>query len=467
MRHFINSFAFICVWSSLAFSQDPNFHIYLAFGQSNMDGAGAIEEQDKLGVNARFKNMSSVNCSGRTIGQWLPGNPPLGRCSAGLSPIDYFGRTLVEKLPEHISVGVIVVAVAGSKIELFHPSYYQAYADSAPSWMQGWINEFNRNPYKRMVDLGKEAQKVGVIKGILLHQGESNNGEGDKWLPKVQTIYNNLISDLKLDASQVPLLAGELVSQAQNGKCWYHNQFIAKLPQYITNSHVISSSGLPHKGDSLHFSSESYRTFGKRYAEKMLSLLTVAPPIQQEPYKTRIPVPGLLEAENYDLGGEGVSFHDNTLVNSGNALRTDAVDITGDAQTGFKVGWTEVGEWLEYSVHIEEPQSYLWEAKVSSGGAGASFQLQIMDSNNFKAISDTILIPNTGSWDTYTTISGATTVLPAGDQTLRIFITGAYGNIDWLQFTRNIPTKTQLIKPSLIAPRSTNLFDLKGRQIPK
>lgn len=242
-----------------------------------MDGNGNIEDQDKQGVDARFKNLSSVNCTGRTVGQWLPANPPLGRCSAGLSVVDYFGRTLVERLPEHISVSVAVVAVGGSKIELFDKDTYQSYIDSAPSWMLGWISEFGGYPYGRLVEVGKKAQQTGVIKGILLHQGESNNGDGDKWLPKVQKIYENLIKDLALDPTKVPLLAGEMVGQAEGGACWYHNQTIAKLPTVIPNSKVISSSGLPHKGDNLHFTSASYRTFGVRYAEAMLTLLDTTP----------------------------------------------------------------------------------------------------------------------------------------------------------------------------------------------
>jgi hypothetical protein len=254
------------------YGQDPNFHIYLALGQSNMDGAGDIEQQDRVEVEARFKNLSTVQCNDRSLGQWRTANTPLGRCSAGLSPVDYFGRTMVQELPEHISVGVVVVAVAGSKIELFDKYNYKAYADTVPSWMKGYINEFGGNPYQRLVDMGKKAQESGVIKGILLHQGESNNGERE-WLNKVQDVYTNLITDLQLDATQVPLLAGEMVSQAEGGACWWHNTVIADLPNVVTNAHVVSSEGLPHKGDGLHFTSESYRVFGKRYAEKMLRIL--------------------------------------------------------------------------------------------------------------------------------------------------------------------------------------------------
>lgn len=262
-----------------AFAQDPNFHIYLGFGQSNMDGAGAIEDQDKQGVSPRFKNLSSVTCTGRTVGQWLPATPPLGRCTASLSMVDYFGRTMVEKLPENITIGVSIVAVAGSKIELFDKTTYKAYADTAPSWMKGWIAEFGGYPYGRLVEMGKKAQEVGVIKGILMHQGESNNGEGDKWLPKVKRIYDDLMKDLSLDPTKVPLIAGELAGKAEGGTCWFHNETIQKLNTVIPNTQVVSSSGLAQKGDGFHFTSAAYRTFGARYAEAMLKVLDATPVI--------------------------------------------------------------------------------------------------------------------------------------------------------------------------------------------
>lgn len=259
------------------FAQDPNFHIYLALGQSNMDGAGDIEAQDRQAVSTRFKNLSAVKCDKRLVGTWYTGDTPLCRCTSGLSPVDYFGRTLLSELPSEISIGVVVVAVAGSKIELFDKDTYKAYADTAPSWMQGWIDSYNRYPYGRLLEMAKIAQKEGVIKGILLHQGESNSGEGSRWLAKVQKIYNDLIKDLNLDPTKVPFLAGELAGQAEGGICWGHNQTIAKLNTVIPNAHLISSAGLAQKGDGFHFTSAAYRTFGARYAEKMLSLLDKTP----------------------------------------------------------------------------------------------------------------------------------------------------------------------------------------------
>jgi hypothetical protein len=248
-----------------------DFQVYLCFGQSNMAGAAKAEAQDSV-VDPRFKVMSAMDCPGlnREKGKWYTATPPLADCNAGLSPADYFGRTMVENLPKEIKVGVINVAVGGCKIELFDKDNYQAYVDSAPGWMQGWIANYGGNPYGRLVEMAKLAQKDGVIKGILLHQGESNPND-TLWTRKVKAIYDNLMADLNLNPEEVPLLAGETLSAEYDGKCAAFNQYINQLPETIPNSFVISSEGCPGKPDGLHFTAEGYRILGKRYGEKMLS----------------------------------------------------------------------------------------------------------------------------------------------------------------------------------------------------
>jgi len=92
---------FLCI---LSYAQDPNFHIYLALGQSNMEGNGVIEAQDQGFVDSRFQVMGAVNCTGAknyTIGKWTTGTPPIVRCNTGLGPSDYFGRTMVANLSSH------------------------------------------------------------------------------------------------------------------------------------------------------------------------------------------------------------------------------------------------------------------------------------------------------------------------------------------------------------------------------
>lgn len=259
-----------------SFSQDPNFYIFLAFGQSNMEGAAKFEAQDTLSVDERFRVLEAVNCKelNRTKGNWYTAVPPLTRCKTGLGPVDYFGRTLVANLPANVKVGVINVAVGGCKIELFDKDNYQTYTATAPDWMKGMLADYDGNPYARLVEMAKIAQKSGVIKGILMHQGESNTGD-KTWPTKVKGVYENLLADLSLKAQAVPLLAGEVVNADQGGVCASMNPIIATLPETIPTAHVISSAGCPDGPDNLHFSAEGYRMLGKRYGEKMLSLLGI------------------------------------------------------------------------------------------------------------------------------------------------------------------------------------------------
>ena len=175
------------------YAQDPNFHIYLCLGQSNMGGSARFETQDTISVNNRFQVLQAVDCVelNRKKGNWYVAKPPLCRCNTGLSPADYFGRTMITRLPEQVKVGVINVAVGGAKIELFNKDTYQSYSATAPQWMTGMINQYDGNPYGRLVELAKMAQKDGVIKGILLHQGESNAGD-TLWTKKIKLVYEVL-----------------------------------------------------------------------------------------------------------------------------------------------------------------------------------------------------------------------------------------------------------------------------------
>jgi hypothetical protein len=258
------------------FSQDPNFYIFLCFGQSNMEGnSRKFEAQDSV-ADSRFQVLETVDCPslGRTKGNWYTAVPPLCLCTTGLSPADYFGRTLVENLPKNVRVGVINVSVSGCKIELFDKDNYQTYASTAPSWMAAIIKQYDGNPYAHLVEMAKLAQKDGVIKGILLHQGESNTNDS-LWPQKVKLVYDNLIKDLNLDTQSTPLLAGELVNADQGGICASMNAIIDRLPETIPTSYIISSSGCSDAPDNLHFNAEGYRKLGKRYAAKMLSLMGI------------------------------------------------------------------------------------------------------------------------------------------------------------------------------------------------
>ena len=260
---------------------DPNFYIYLCIGQSNMEGQGVIEDCD-LSPDERFQMMSTLDCGTRILGQWYRAIPPLARCDTHLCPADYFGRTMVANLDEGKRVGVVVVAIGGIKIDLYDPDGWQSYVNGMnENWQINAVNAYGGNPLGRLIACAKEAQKSGVIKGILLHQGESD-AYSDVWLQKVKKMYENLLTELNLSAEDVPLIAGEVGHEDQKGICSSANNTINRLPNTIPTAHVVSSAGCTLQSDNLHFDSMGYRKLGRRYAKTMLATMGIEADIDED-----------------------------------------------------------------------------------------------------------------------------------------------------------------------------------------
>ena len=282
MKRFLLFLSFVV--SHLSFSSvaaqsspeaDPNFYIYLCFGQSNMEGNAQPETVDKQNVDARFLMLATCDFSSpkRTTGEWYKATPPIVNPWGGLGMADYFGRTMVAALPTNVKVGVVDVAIGGIAIEGFMPDKIAGILAKAEAWQAERIRAYGSNPYQRLVDMGKKAQEVGIIKGVLLHQGCSNNGDPN-WPNNVKKIYNNMLSDLGLSADSVPLFAGETLRQDQGGSCYAHNTQVNRLPEVIPTAHVISSLGCPGNGvDPWHFNNVGYRVIGKRYAYAALQTM--------------------------------------------------------------------------------------------------------------------------------------------------------------------------------------------------
>lgn len=258
---------------------DPNFHIYICIGQSNMEGNAAIQPFDRLDVPQRFKVMATVDFKDpqRSLGEWYVACPPLVRENTGLTPMDYFGRTMLDNLPDEISVGVVPVAVGGCRIEHLFKDYDSASVSEEAEWFKAFMKAYDNHPYRRLIECAKKAQEKGVIKGILLHQGESNNGDKD-WCKKVKRLYDDILSDLGLEPGSIPLLAGEMVRKSQGGICGDMNAVIATLPATLQTARVVSTEGLAQKGDGLHFTAHTYRVLGCRYALEMLETMGVKDP---------------------------------------------------------------------------------------------------------------------------------------------------------------------------------------------
>ncbi len=266
-------------FSVSAQNPDPNFFIYLCFGQSNMEAGAVPAEQDKNFTDPRFQFVSAVDMPryGRVKGEWYQATPPICRQSNNMGPVDFFGRKMIEVLPEQYRVGVINVSVAGAKLELWDKDACEEYlameaADPSRSWLVNMAKEYDMNPYQRIVDMAKIAQKSGVIKGMLVHQGESNPDDS-LWCGRLKKIHDDLCADLGLNPDEIPILAGELKQAEQGGVCAAFNSVVlANLPKVMKNGYVISSLGCQSQGDQFHFNTEGMRLMGYRMAEKMLQL---------------------------------------------------------------------------------------------------------------------------------------------------------------------------------------------------
>jgi hypothetical protein len=255
---------------------DPNYHIFLLFGQSNMTGGGATSPvvAKECDTTSRVKVMAYMNCNGsspeckfpmgRSADKWYTAFPPLHDCNEGICPGDFFAKTLLDSVRSDITIGLIPCALAGVALNVFLPT--------GPNSTIGPPS--GKNAYAWMLARCKLAQQVGVIKGILLHQGESGSGSGTAWDAMAIQIFDNLKKDLELDA-KTPVIVGELrsdnTSPSQNNANF--NKVVDGLPAKYPNSAVASSSGLVGNGrDVWHFTPAGFQEFGIRYAKAYLSL---------------------------------------------------------------------------------------------------------------------------------------------------------------------------------------------------
>ena len=463
---------------------DPNFHIYIAYGQSNMAGAGDIRRGVDDKEHERYKMFATTSCTKYpTVGEIYPAVPPMFHCGEGLSVADWFGRYLADSLPD-VTVGIIPVAVGGTKIELFDKDKYASYLATAENWLVNWAKDYGSdgNAYARIVEVAKKAQEVGVIKGIIFHQGESGAMNGNNWQQEVKKSRDDILKALNLSSDTVPFLAGGLEDRAAGGCCWsFTDNNIKTLPNVMDNTYFVSSEGLKGNGkDSYHFSSESYQEFGRRYAEEMLKHISTVPvePEPQTPFKGKaFDIPGKIEAEDFDVPGKGAgndSYKENDTEDRGrsNYREGTGVDIYQKA-TGYVVGYNQEGEWLEYTVKVAEAGDYTMFAAVATDNATSAFQLSI----DGEAITESVLASKAdgeGSFDEFSKVK-ANVTLPAGEHILRMTVTSSWFDVDYFQFAKGKDVSDpddppDFVKPAFVSHATESessfaLLDLQGRVI--
>jgi hypothetical protein len=208
---------------------------------------------------------------------------------------------------------------------------------------------------------------------------------------------------------------------------------------------------------------------------KEIPLADFSNTVTQEAFKTIMSISGVIQVEDYDVGGQSVSFYDKDFVNEGNVYREDGVDVVGfgcadSAMTedckGFAIGYTQAGEWLEYSVNVATASKYVFRANVATGLEGGSFRLFL----DGKAVTDTIAVPQGEDWNTYATVDGETAELAKGDHVLRIQFTGNYVNMDWIKFALTSEeletTGLKVAEPRLkLGESGYDVFGMNGKYI--
>ena len=188
---------------------------------------------------------------------------------------------------------------------------------------------------------------------------------------------------------------------------------------------------------------------------------------KREPFTAGKPatLPGTLQTEYYDKGGEGAAYHDNDAQNQGDAnyRASEGVDIV-NGNNGRALGYTSTGEWVEYTIDVQEAGNYSFKATVSSGVNNSGFSINLNKNGKITKLAD-IRVPQTGnnSWDTYRVVEGTLSEpLEAGEQILRIVITGSNCNIDKIQFSN---TATGIIDINNDAASQQGSYDLFGRKV--
>ena len=275
--------------SPISAAPDPNFHCYLLFGQSNMAGGGAGVPLGGSGAgtmiaadcdtSTRVKVLAFCDCSEgsgaactkyssvRTHDQWYTAFPALHICNEGVSPGDWFAKTLLDSIRSDIKIGLIPCALSGMSLNVFFKGGSNF---NVPTWAHPTL--VNSSPYAWMLARCKLAQQTGVIKGILLHQGESGAGSPPNlsWVDMATAIIDSLKKDLGLP-NPFTVVVGEL-RQTAGSCCAGMNTQVDQFASQYANCGLASSAGVSGQSDdAFHFDAAGMRVMGKRYALAFLS----------------------------------------------------------------------------------------------------------------------------------------------------------------------------------------------------
>lgn len=220
--------------------------VFLCIGQSNMAGRAEIEPEDTLKLDAvlLFNDQSNWEIAENPLNRYATIRKDISMQK--LSPAWTFSKKISEALGDR-KVGLVVNARGGSSIG---------------EWKKGGAY------YNETIERAKQAQKTGVIKGVIWHQGESDANAHETYLPKLVNLIKNLRTDL--NNPELPFIAGQLSNDKPHRSGF--NEMILELPEKLNHVSVVTSENTSTM-DGTHFDAASQRIIGERYAKKMIKLL--------------------------------------------------------------------------------------------------------------------------------------------------------------------------------------------------
>jgi hypothetical protein len=228
---------------------------------------------------------------------------------------------------------------------------------------------------------------------------------------------------------------------------------IRNVEFYFNGTLLGSDTNAPYSMETSGLSAGNYpivvKAFDRFGAESISQIMTTI--VSGSAPMTGLPsnIPGIVQAENYDVGGTNVAYFDSDTGNNGAAYRQDSVDIetTSDVGAGYNVGWTSAGEWLIYTINAVVDGTYTLDVRVASSGGAGTFHVEIDGTN----ITGPLTPGDTGGWQNWKTVSTPGIRIGAGLHKLRLSLdtpggNGGVGNYNWLRFTA---TSTNTIDPVL------------------
>lgn len=230
-------------------------HIYILVGQSNMSGRAKVETQDRQ----LPKNLFLLDGHGKWVQATHPfiqyTNVPNGadvrvitaKGASGLNLGQAFAQSMLAANPD-ASIGLVVNSQGGSAIA---------------TWKPGGKN------YVKTLERIRPILDTGSVKGILWHQGESDQKLAEAYLDPLAQVIEQFRKDLK--APELPFVAGQIAPQTkQTETIEAFNQALLKLPTRVPHTAVVRTDHVT--SNDTHFNSAETRELGQRYAKAMLKL---------------------------------------------------------------------------------------------------------------------------------------------------------------------------------------------------